>query len=498
MVDSDSLSLYRKFLKAGAIRTLLSRVTSLFFIIVISRLVSTELYDIVVILSSIQLIFTIFATLGLKYSSIHYLRIEKGRGNEILALPIQLTVYYGLPLLIILWEAYLQISFKLNISGRLVVLQDDWFSQILFIISFSTVIIVEGLKNRLTADLKTDQVEKITTITSVLQSFSVPLFFYLMPTLSSFFLGWIVVTIIPIIMWRHVIWESLKQSINYPLAYKVIKFGFLIYLLAVLNIIATYFIKFVIFVELPEGNTAIYHWVLRFNELTFASLAVFTSGLFPLLLSHAENRKEELIIEDNKSFYRIALATSMATFGTLILSSRFILTIVLPTFFLSNIGIFYIIAIGTYVQTINSFLNAHLQAFAKRRWLLIITFLTSLLSIFTPVLLVNYGIVGIAYSLLVIYGIRLLFFAPIIKSMKFHTFLNVLYPTLFGIFILIGATIISSLSTNLYVNILIIIPYLIINYILLRVFKIIRTRELQILSRFVPVKYRAVASKILK
>ncbi len=493
----ETLSLYKKFIRAGIIRTILSRLTSLVYTFIIVRIIAPELYDYVVFFASFQFIIIIIATLGSKYATIHYAKRDDVSVEHVLALPIQVTTFIGIPIAIVIWNAYLLISFHFGFAGRLIILQNDYLTNILYIISFSVASFLESLKNRLYAELKADHVEKITTITSVIQSGMIPLMYYLIKEIYAFFIAWILTMLIPIYIWRHTIIESLKTKFDKTIFKRVFKFGFPIYALTILNSTGIYFARLIIFFKLPEGDTTNYYWTLRFNELTYTSLTVITSGLFPLLLKHSKDRPIEQIYQDNKSFFRIASTVNIIGFSSLVLAARFLLSMVLTDIYISNLTIFYVIAIGSTMQTQDAYLYKYFQAFARRSWIVIITIVKSILSILVPFYLTQFGLTGVAFSLIIIYTFRFMIELPIIRKIKFKSYFNIFYPLFIILIILFQSILISILIENPIIDLFLIFIFLPYMYIILRITKILRRKELNLILQFIPSRFRSFIGKIL-
>lgn len=491
--SEDSMTLYRRFVNMAIVQNVLSRFTSLIYIAIISRLVAPAIYDIVVALALFTILLMNFSNLGFRYSTIHFARRDKENKSLIVSMPVLVGMLVSGPLMILFWELGLELSFTFGFAGRLIILKGAPVSRILFDLQLYLIIITAALKNKLEADLKSDQVAKVDTINSVVQSFLIPLTFFIYPHLDAFFIAYSITMLIPLIMWRTDIFSSFRETLSINIFRKLFLFALPVFAVNTLSTLGNYSARFVVFFEFPEGNVTLYNWVLRFNELLFLTLNIVRAGLFPLLVKHGMERSLELINRDNYSYYKLVALIGAISFGSLVLISRFFLQIILPPEYLSGLELFYIISIGTLVQYLSVSLLAHLQAFAGRKWFMIITFTRAVTSLLFPLILFRFGLNVIATTLFFVYIIEFTYYLIIHDSIKFKNAGHIIYPAVLSVAMVLISVGMHALSGNIFLDVVLMVLYIIITYLVFRSMKIIQEREVDLVIQVLP---NVIASRI--
>ena len=301
---------YRNFLISGIGRILLTRVTSVIYIILLVRFVPLILQDYMIIINNIMGISATVGLFGIGFS-LTQKKISSHTSNEDFYKIIFTVFILGMPINLIS-VFIIMLYIELTTIEIIILILTSLLNYALYIIF----VLNDGLiKSELTIMAK--------TIYSVLNSILVPSLFIIFETFHSILFAWNISMIIAILSSLG----TVKEIFNYlkfdlKNTKSIIKFGFPVYLTSLLTFVSQRLDTFILYLFYEIGETSQYYWVLRIAQVCQEFFFSIFTGLFPLLTKIFSRNEDEHYREIINSFLRIINFGSVYFFGLLIVSSE--------------------------------------------------------------------------------------------------------------------------------------------------------------------------------
>ena len=308
---------YRNFLISGIGRILLTRITSVIYIILLVRYVPLVLQDYMIIINNFLGISATIGLFGIGYS-LTQKKISTNVSNDDYHKIIYTIFILGSPINVIsvfIIKLYVEIS---N-SDLILLIFTSLFNYSLFLIY----VLNDGLiKSELTILAK--------TIYSVLNSLLVPTFFILFDSFNSILLAWNFSMLIALISSFSTIKNIVAHlKFDFKNSQSIIKFGFPVYLTSLLTIVSQRLDTFILYLFYETGETSQYYWVLRIAQVCQELFFSIFTGLFPILTKIFSRNNQWHYNNVVNSFLRVINFSSAYFFGILIVSSEIIIRYIL-------------------------------------------------------------------------------------------------------------------------------------------------------------------------
>jgi O-antigen/teichoic acid export membrane protein len=379
---------YQKFLFTSIIRTIITRIFSIGYILVLVRLVPRELQDDMIILAMGHGITITIALFGSSYG----LTLFAIRRNY----HIEKSSYLAYNIFLIGSPIILISSLFYSLLVGLTIIQGFFY-----LITMYLVFLMEIALVLYDSILATDKKLIATSIYSIANSISVPLVFYIFQTFTSILIAWILSFLITMIYTNNILLKIFKNiKIELKEAIGIIRFGFPMYLTTIYAIIVQRIDIFILYTNFESGETSLYYWSVRIAFLSFELFSAVLTGLFPLLTKIiTRGNTEDFRIILNKMI-RLTVFLSIVFYNPLIYSGKFIIGIILSTEFLEGVILLKIALLAMMLESSRLVINTSYNAEGKRRILTFVSIFAYSSRIISIVILVKYGPLGLILSLL--------------------------------------------------------------------------------------------------
>ncbi len=378
---------YRDFMISGGVRVLATRFFSLLYTYIVARLFVKEDWDFLLILASTQTIMVLFSTYGLRFSAIHF-GLGKRKVEGGISLPFQVTLFVGLPSMLLLTELVaLGSEFFFGNQGIFHPLLMDWELHAAFLLTNAFAILVEGVATSQMAMLNADKEAGLRAFYSLSNSIFVPLAYYLRPEVVTVVWTWGLLMILTTLLgiWMHpdrrnlfrFRWEEMKQIIRFGIAYN---------LTSLLVVFSAQYDQFIIYLNFDPGALTDYYWPQRLAMVGTEAFAVVMTGLFPLLTKLEADHGREVAIQRFRVMFKLTAYGAAIFFTGLFVASDLAVNLLLgDKYGTTSISYLQLFSIVAWFQSVNQLLRIRLNAYGSRR----LVVYTDLLGAFTRMLLLT-------------------------------------------------------------------------------------------------------------
>lgn len=460
---------YRSFLFTGFGRVLISRLVSFISLMVIARIVTREVQDQMILLSSSQTIVGVIALFGLSYA-LRRQAIASEKRRQVVSSAATISLVLGLPVTVLL-------NFMISLLASFL-----FFDVLLYTFACGLFFMVQLVYFIEDARLRSDRAALARTIYTVVSSFSIPFLFLLFQSLSGVLIAWIIAYLITLVFERKIL-NSFFRSMTWDFhtVWELFSYSFPVYFSAVFAIVVQRIDSFILFLLFSEGALSEYYWVLRIVMMIEEVFLILLVGMLPLLTKLHRDAKKEIYEERLQSILRLGLLIGTLMFGLAFVESHAIIVIILGPDFLGGLVIMNVLIIAYFIRIIRNILYPKLTAEGKRRYLLEHSFSGSLAKICLLFILYPFGGIGIAW-VIVFQNVCLAIYNTY-RSPK--TMINVIFRLrfIFTVLFIGGVCLFLPLPTNFVEYILNGIFFLAIFGFTLLIFRPLTTSDVQMINR---------------
>ncbi len=312
---------YRSFLLSGGARIFTTRLFSLIYIYVFTRLVAPDIYDKIVYLATTQAMLIFASHHGLPFSSVHFgLGKKKVEGGGILPFHMALTV--GVPTIVILTELVVLVPgiFFPETAYSFVYFNPQLHLAYLGANIFA--ITSEGLIYSQAAILRSDREETLRSVYSISNSIFVPLAYFYFPSLETVVVTWAIllffVNVLGIIMYPY---KKEIMMFNFSFIRDVVAFGFIVNLGGIYHSFSQRYDQYVILLSFEPGTLANFALAQRLATIALEGFGTILTGIFPLLVKLELDRGKDAVRKYFTSFFKIgAYGSSLLFLGVYVFS----------------------------------------------------------------------------------------------------------------------------------------------------------------------------------
>lgn len=359
---------YRAFIISGGARIITTRFFSILYIFVITRLISKADWDYLLVLGSTQTILVLFSTFGLNFSATHFgLGKKKVKGGD--SLPFQVTLFVGLPTILLLSELVLSLSSLFFGTGSIYnVVIENGELHAAFLFSNAFAIMMEGVAACQVALLNSDKEAGLRMFYSVTNSIFVPISYYIRPEISSVVWMWgflmFLTTLLGIKIHPH---RADLFKLRSAEVRRIIQYGFVYNLTTLMVTLSGQYDQFIIFLNFEPGVLSDYFWPMRITMIASEAFAVVMTGLFPLLTKIEADYGREIAIRRFRVMFKLTVYFASIFFTGLLVTSDLV-TILLGSSYQASIGYLQIFSIMGWALVVNQLLRIRLNSFGSRRY----------------------------------------------------------------------------------------------------------------------------------
>lgn len=449
-------SKYKQFLVSGIFRSIITRIFSIFYVIYITRNVSIQFQDQMVILASIQAISVKIGLFGISYALVQQ-GIFKNKNFKFFNEIIYSTLLIGSPI-ILLFGIFTQMYLKLSLVNSI------FFISVLFI-SY----IFESLIISSNANLRTDKGVLMKTFYSIFNSILVSSFLFFQENIFSLLLAWVLSFVFAMLIIKSEIISLLKHiNLNLKDTFEILKFGLPIYFIGLSLLIVDHVDRFLIYSLFEVGDTASYYWASRISSIFQEFLTTIFIGVIPLFTKLYRKESLTIFLSKINSFLRIIIINSFIFFFIIIINRSYIIEILLSELFLNVSNLLGILLTASYFSIICVLINSTFAAMGNRLYLVIVTVVAVLSKTLGIFIFFEFGIYGLGFAVLFqkafyLFSHILLFwkkFDQIISYLRSIIFVLLLFLSIF-IF-----NIFLNISSIFYINIVSILVILFFSYLI--------------------------------
>lgn len=379
---------YRKFLLTGIWRTILTTSFSVLYVLYISRNISFEIQDKMIILATAQLLIIKIALLGTSYSLVQQSQIRELSYNQINDIGFSIGVIM-LPFVIIIsvFSSYYVGLSLMNMILYVSMVIISFFFEIFCVVSNSK---IENHKEII-----------IRTIYSILNSVLVASFLIYYQDILMVLIAWILSFLGSTLIFIKELYVLVFNSkIRISETINIIKFGAPIFMLSIFNYLTNEIDKFLIYEFLASGETAGYYWISKFIIIFQQLILNIIVGILPLFAVIVKRDTEEIFYEKINRIFRIGIFVSIVYFFTIIYQRETIILLILSELYLEYSELFFILLLSAVFTIPNSILNNVFSSVGDRKKMIIIGFVGALSKIIGILLFIRVGVIGFGYAIL--------------------------------------------------------------------------------------------------
>jgi len=346
---------YRKFIVSGLGRSILTRAFSLGYIVVVTRNIPLDTLDLMILLTTVQLIVVRLSSYGLTYS-LTQKGISQGLSKEKINNIALTTASTGIPISIL---ASIIVSIYLHLS---------WFNFILYTIVVVAHYLLELVYALNSVYLDTDITLLQQTIYSIVNSISVPLIYLLRENFSSILIAWslsYLVTFIPV--YKTLIALAKHFTLQWTDTKAILKFGFPVYISDMATLAIQKLDIFVLYLFFQEGDTSLYFYVLRIAVIAQEFFVIIFSGIFPILSKIYTRVSPKEYFELINSFLRLVLTFGGIFYFSIYYQSDLAIYLILSKKFINGLPILRLILSAYFIRLFSYVLRPTFKAIGKRR-----------------------------------------------------------------------------------------------------------------------------------
>ncbi len=367
-IEEPSLSgRYRKFIMSGGARILTTRFFSLLYTIVAARLIMKDDMAVLIILASTQALLVFFSRYGLQFSAVHFgvgkRRVEGGE-----SLPFQVTLFAGVPSMILLTEAIISLFWLLQGSGSIFSPLADPMLHILYLLSNVLAILLEGVIYSQVAMLNSDKEAALRAAYSIMNSIFVPLAYYLEGTILSVVVTWTVILLVDVLLGIAMFPQRSRLFVlNRARVEEIIRYGFVYNLSAFFATVSFQYDQFIIYEFYNPETLTDYYWPQRIATIGLEAFSIILTGVFPILAKLESTYGKEVAIERFKSLFKLGIYFGSIFFTGFVLYADMGIGILLGSAYGASVFYLQLFAVMVWLKSISVMLTTRLNSSGARR-----------------------------------------------------------------------------------------------------------------------------------
>ncbi len=491
-MDGESLSQkYKKFVGFGFLRVFVSRMIAIFSIAIMYRLIDPSELGTIFAISSGLVIISRVTDFGVPWSMRQRGLAGTFETEQVIRAGVFLMFRRNIPLAIIIGTPfYIYARFDSFHLNELLML-------ILFLVLNIVSVLVKTIEDM---RLRPQNPVIVTTIYSIATSVTVPLFFYISPSVLSVFFAWtfsVILSVLP--FWKTIIeifGIFLGGVYEKEIYRKVFSFGFPLFLFGIPNVFANEFEIQLVFNQLDENLTSKFYAANRLISVATEIVRVVLTGIFPLLASKVKtdpNRARRIFISGIRIYSVIALSTTLGIF----LNASWVVPLLYDEGNRDVVITVYLLSFSILFNSVAIFTYSYLNAKGLRRKLVYSFWLALGGKVVFELLLLPYGINGIAAGSLISNIVLIIFIYFLVPEVKRSFPIRSRMAIYLVAFPIVTLSIYAIFQNVLQVNDLTlgsfiygIVPlnlgYLLLSYVIYRLVRPLVDEDRAFLRRFVP------------
>lgn len=385
--DESITSLYRRFIVTGFGRVFVSRIASLLYIIIISRIVPDEVQDVMVILLTSMAITSLMTLFGYSYSLVQS-TISRQKASLIYT-SSSFAVVIGLPLNVV-------INLAISIAVGL-----PLFTTSLFLIANVFYYILELVLIIENARVRSDRHMLLRSLYSIISSISVPSLYYFFQSLDGIILAWIGSLILTGLLDVNLILVILKNiKWNPSEALSISKFGLLIYVTQVFLILSRQGDRYILFIFSSPGETALYYWIEGISRIALELFMILLTGAHPLFARFIAEDEEKFTRLFN-SLVKFSYLMGGIIFFSVLLNSKLIVSTLIGDQFLVGYRVLIIFALALFIQSPIVVITTSYSAKNDQKPYVVSSMIEVIFKFAFIIILLDYGALGFAVAFLI-------------------------------------------------------------------------------------------------
>jgi len=446
-------------LTASIFQVIIVRSFSLVYFAVFYRLIGNDKYDlgILVMLSLVLMSVGVLSDLGLYYSFMQWNLTKRMSFDELTKVTMGGFWLYILPLALLV-----NVLIGWLIIGSINLLLGLYLLNVIAYAFFNLV------RRYVIAIMKVERTNLLLGSYSVLNSVSVPIFYYYFRTLESVLFAWLLSLIgaifLTLISLKHIppVW---RVKIDLGLLKLMIAFGFPIFLTNLLRILGSQIDRFMIYIIFDPESLGVYTAMKRIVEILNEAVLVILAGLFPIF-SKLFKRDKERGIKIFYAVFRLTFFIAMLAYPFFYINRVLFVHLLIGTAYDAGLRALEILVLGQIIVSLTTVLEHFALGFEKRLRLLIGTVLVIITQVGSIYLLIGIGIMAVPIGFILGKLVFLVYFLldhdlrPKILNEKIPIFVLWLFlefAAIFSIIILISSPIIQNILWGIITLLLILL-----------------------------------------
>jgi len=473
---------YKRFIISGALVFFVSRIMSIGYVYVVTRLISDEVMAMMIILAAYQAIMINVVPLGFSYGSMQWTLRDKNGYTGFLKNYYSYSFIVSFPLMtfttLAMWLSYGFPFLSIDL--------------VLFTCANLLSLFLEILRNTETALYNNDRTILLSGYYSILNSLFVPLFyFFLFQDLTSVLLAWIMALSIVICWELHRALKFISLHVSLSEWKRMFIFSFPVFITTVINIMTVQIDRIFIYGMYDEQSLNTYHWVDVNLNIGLQLVGVFLVGTYSLFV---KLRTEDPRRFDNVSrgLFRVIGIISTFIFLGYLVNADFIIPFLLGERFTLGILWMKILSLAFIPASLVSFLLIRFLANEHRVEIIVIRGGGIILRITLALLLSTFQIYGLIMAVMISTTITLVAFiarSSELRNWKKENLIRFSSFFFMGIFISIAVEMLFTWPfTNISLVLLIAISFLL---------KPLDAQDLDYIERVIPVRMQKFILPIL-
>ncbi len=390
-MEGESLTQkYKKFVGFGFLRVFISRMIAILSIAIMYRIIDPSELGTIFAISSGLVIVSRISDLGVPWAMRQRGLAGTFDPEQVIRAGVFLMIRRNIPLVVIIGTPfYIYARFDSFQLSELVML-------ILFLALNILSVLVKTLEDM---RLRPQNSVIVATLYSIATSVTVPLFFYISPSVLSVFVAWtfsVILSILP--FWRtvlEIIGILLRGVYEKEIYNKVFAFGFPLFIFGIPNVFANEFEIQLVFNQLNEDLTSKFYAANRLISVATEIVRVVLTGIFPLLASKLKEdpaRARRIFISGIRIYAVISLSITLGIF----INASWVVPLLYDESNRDVVMTVYLLSFSILFNSMVLFTYSYLNAKGLRRKLAYSFWLALGGKVLFELLLLPYGINGIA------------------------------------------------------------------------------------------------------
>jgi len=425
----DHSKKYKRFIITSSVILVLSRVMSLGYIYVITKVVDIpdKILATMQFMALSQSVLISVIPFGISYAASQWTLGEFKGKDTYLEDYYAFSIYVTLPLLIV---STLGVWIFFSTLGDISPYMGGTFSvnMILYLLANLFAMVQQLFVKVELARYKNDVAVIINASYSILTSIFVPLIFFVFQrNLTSVLLAWVISSGIVILVNLRNQLPIIKLRVDLKLWKEMLVFSFPIYLVIIVNVVNSSVDQFFIFGNYNNSLEYIaYTWVTKLIQIGSQFSAIFLTGVYSMLVIL---KKEDILRFHNisRSLFKIVGLIGFAIYLGMIANAYFIIDTLVPKKYAFAIEWLKILSYISILNNLVNYLVIRYQVDEKRTTILLIRVLSVVIRISIAVFLidmkVNGLLIGIYFSSVITVFLQV-FFAEELRNWKMNHFLR--------------------------------------------------------------------------